>query len=215
MGSNGRDAEAEADEMPQHTVTVDAFWIDETEVSNAMYAACVQSGVCDPLVSTGEEAATNPHHPAQGVTWTNARRYCEWVGRRLPTEAEWEKAARGTDGRLYPWGNTLRADTQVNIDFRREDVTAVGQNADDVSPYGVRDMGGNVREWVTDWYGEDAYATAAAVNPTGPPRGLVRVLRGGSWNAAPRAARAANRFWAFPDRNDFDGFRCALTAGDA
>ncbi|MBK9054309.1 MAG: SUMF1/EgtB/PvdO family nonheme iron enzyme [Chloroflexi bacterium] len=210
MGVPADDPLADADESPPRTITLDGFWIDQTEVTNGMYERCVQAGVCDPIVTPRPDYLTEPDYPVQGVIWPNAAAYCAWVGRRLPTEAEWEKAARGPDGRLYPWGDTSPEQLRVNVNFRVGDVAPVGTHPDDVSPYGVLDMGGNVLEWVADWY-ERGYDAAAIHNPTGPATGIQKVLRGGSWNAQPSNARTTNRFYAFPTRNDFDGFRCALS----
>ncbi|MBP7999491.1 MAG: SUMF1/EgtB/PvdO family nonheme iron enzyme [Chloroflexi bacterium] len=201
---------ADMDEHPQRTITLGAFWLDRTEVTNGMYERCVQAGACSPIVTPRPDYLTAPNYPVQGVIWPNAAAYCAWVGRRLPTEAEWEKAARGTDGRLYPWGDTSPEQLQVNVNFRVGDVAPVGTHADDISPYGALDMGGNVLEWVADWY-EKGYDAAATNNPSGPATGAQKVLRGGSWNAQPTNARTTNRFYAFPTRNDFDGFRCALS----
>ncbi|MCO6451317.1 MAG: SUMF1/EgtB/PvdO family nonheme iron enzyme [Caldilineales bacterium] len=209
MGSQASDPNAQPDESPQRTVTLDGFWIDRTEVTNERYTACVKAGVCAPIVSPRSDMIDRPDLPVIGVAWGEASAYCAWVGRRLPTEAEWEKAARGANARLYPWGDQLDTAMLVNIDFRVGDFNDVGANSDDRSPYGVMDMAGNAPEWVADWYQSDAYAQGDVVNPQGPAKSMVRVQRGGAWNAAPSAARAANRFWAFPDRNDFTGFRCA------
>lgn len=211
MGSPADDPLADGDESPPRLIYLDAFWLDRTEVTNGMYERCVQASVCDPIVTPRPDYFTQPDLPVQGVIWPNAAAYCAWVGRRLPTEAEWEKGARGTDGRLYPWGDTPPDQLQVNVDFHVGDVAPVGTHPDDVSPYGALDMGGNVLEWVADWY-EVGYDAAATHNPTGPATGNQKVLRGGSWNAQPTNARATNRFYAFPTRNDFDGFRCALSA---
>jgi formylglycine-generating enzyme required for sulfatase activity len=208
MGSGEEDGEAAADEKPQRTVYLDAFWMDRTEVTNAQYGRCVEAGACAALVTPRPDTAEQPDYPVQGVAWEQAVNYCEWAGRRLPTEAEWEKAARGKDGRLYPWGNSSPAAHLLNFDFSRGDVVDVGAYPEGAGPYGVLDMAGNVWEWVADWYGEDYYAEAPAENPPGPEEGTLRVIRGGAWNTAGRAVRAANRFWAAPYRNDFDGFRC-------
>ncbi len=210
MGTPADDPLADGDESPQRTIFLDAFWLDRTEVSNGMYERCVQADMCDPIVTPRPDYLTQPDYPVQGVIWPNAAAYCAWVGRRLPTEAEWEKGARGTEGRLYPWGDTSPDRLQVNVDFHVGDVAPVGTHPDDVSPYGALDMGGNVLEWVADWY-EVGFDAAATYNPIGPATGAQKVLRGGSWNGQPTNARATNRFYAFPTRNDFDGFRCALS----
>ena len=211
MGTEATHPLAQEDESPQHTVTLDAFWIDQVEITNERYTRCVEANVCEAIVSPRENMTEQPNFPVQGVAWPEAVKYCEWVGRRLPTEAEWEKAARGTDARLYPWGDRYTDTLRVNIDFRVGDVNEVGSNPDDKSPYNVLDMAGNLSEWVYDRYDANYYASSPAQNPPGPSKSGLgqRVTRGGKWNAAPKAARTANRFWSFPYRDDFSGFRCA------
>lgn len=211
MGSTAdSDPEANEDEIPQRTVTLDAYWIDQTEVTVAQYGRCVAAGVCAEVISARE--TTQENFPAQGITWDEAQAYCQWVGRRLPTEAEWEKAARGENGRIYPWGNEPPDETLVNFDKQNGGVAAVGSYPAGASPYGVLDMAGNVWEWTADWYDDSYYTTAPAENPTGPEVMVqkLRVLRGGDWTGAARTLRTANRFWGYPGRNDFDGFRCAM-----
>lgn len=210
MGNGDAGPAAESDEKPQHTVYLDAFWIDRTEVTNAMYAQCVQTGKCSaPAHSRRYGLPEYANHPALGVSWNQAQEYCAWAGRRLPTEAEWEKAARGTDGRLYPWGNDAPDASRLNFNHLVDDTTEVGKYPAGASPYGALDMAGNVWEWVADGYDENYYAESPAKNPTGGNSANQRVLRGGSWNNEAPNVRAANRFWAFPGRNDTDGFRCA------
>jgi formylglycine-generating enzyme required for sulfatase activity len=210
MGSSDADREADSDEKPQHTVYLDAYWIDQTEVTNAMYQRCVEVGRCtEPQHSARYGSAHYAKHPVVGVTWQQAQEYCAWVGRRLPTEAEWEKAARGTDGRPFPWGNTAPNSDFLNFNREVGDTTEVGQYPVGASPYGALDMAGNTWEWVADRYSQTYYAQAPAKNPPGPATGNTRVLRGGAWGVDARAVRVANRFWAFPGRNDLDGFRCA------
>jgi len=214
MGSNMTDPEADDDEQPLHAVYLTEYWIDQTEVPNTMYQRCVQADQCTPPVHSprfGDEDYT--HHPVVGVTWSQAAAYCAWAGRRLPTEAEWEKAARGTDGRIYPWGNSLPGENLLNFDRLIGDTTPVGSYLTGASPYGALDMAGNVWEWVADWYDPNYYTNTPSENPQGPgASGNLRVLRGGAWGVAARAVRAANRFWAFPERNDLDGFRCARSS---
>jgi formylglycine-generating enzyme required for sulfatase activity len=208
MGSD--DTNSDADEHPRHTVSLDAYWIDRTEVTQAMYAACVQAAVCEDVAHPPADAAGSD--PVQGVTWPNAAAYCEWVGRRLPTEAEWEKAARGTDGRIYPWGDQAPNSELGNFEKQQDGAQPVGSYPQGASPYGVLDMAGNVYEWVADWYDPDYYGQSPSENPKGAGSSLQRVLRGGNWNSNADTLRSSNRFWAFPGRNDFDGFRCALGA---
>lgn len=217
MGSDRNDANALAFEWPQRTVTLDAFWIDETEVTNAQYALCVQAGRCIPPISlrsaTRESYFSNPDYanfPALYVNWTEARDYCAWVGRRLPTEAEWEKAARGLDGALYPWGNSPPSPARANFNRARGDTLAVGSYPESASPFGALDMAGNVYEWVQDWHLGAYYGEAPDVNPLGPATGTARALRGGAWNSEAREIRAASRYSYGPTRREgFIGFRCA------
>jgi serine/threonine-protein kinase len=212
-------------EMPRRTVYLDAFWIDQTEVTNAMFAKFVaQTGYETDAEKEGAgivldlfardwkltQGADWQHprgpttdiqglddHPVVQVNWNDATAYCEWAGRRLPTEAEWEKAARGTDGRTYPWGNQPPAENLLNfadgnlnvpMADRGEDdgypfTAPVGSYPDGASPYGVLDMSGNVWERVDDWY-SDTYDSSPARNPTGPPSGDWRIIRGSSWSRA-------------------------------
>jgi formylglycine-generating enzyme required for sulfatase activity len=213
MGSDEADPEAERDEKPQHTPHLDAYWIDQTEVTNAMYARCVETGACTaPMHSAPYKLPEYAQHPVFGVTWFQAQEYCLWAGRRLPTEAEWEKAARGTDGRRYPWGNAAPDLNLLNFGKLIGDTSEVGSYPAGASPYGALDMAGNVWEWVSDGYRADYYAHSPEVNPPGGASANQRVVRGGAWGVDARAVRVANRFWAFPGRNDTDGFRCALSA---
>ena len=177
------------DEQPEHTVALDAFWIDKTEITNRSYGLCVQASACKPpsrRTSNGIDDyygnAQYEDYPVIFVSWTDAQSYCTWAGQRLPTEAEWEKAARGTDGRLYPWGNTPPDKNLANFDDNIWDVVAAGSYPAGASPYGALDMAGNVWEWTADWFGSDYYSQSPTQNPTGPETGTKRVLRGGSWN---------------------------------
>ncbi len=208
-------------EHPQHTVSLDAFWIDKTEVTNAQYRKCVDAGTCREPTSCdwGKPTYSDPskaNHPVVCVSWDDATAYCTWTGARLPAEAEWEKAARGTDGRTYPWGNSKPDCRQAN--FWGKDggcvggTSAVGSYPTDTSPYGALDMAGNVWEWVIDWFDEGYYARSPATNPLGPASGQERVLRGGSWYFTADGLRTAARFWYIPGaRGDVAGFRCAVS----
>jgi len=196
------------DEQPVRTVTLDAFYIDQYEVTNARYSDCVAAGDCNLPFCTGiYNDPDKVNHPVVCVNWERANTYCEWRGGRLPTEAEWEKAARGTDGRIYPWGDTAPNETLLNFNHNVDDTTLVGSYPDGVSPYGVHDMAGNVFEWVADWYNQDYYATVPIHNPQGPYEGDFKVLRGGSWSGYD--ARVSNRVSRSPDDFSFlNGFRC-------
>jgi formylglycine-generating enzyme required for sulfatase activity len=209
MGSNNQDLDAAEDEKPQHKVYLDAYLIDKTEVTNGMYNKCVDADVCTLPILPSEAFFQEENQPVQGLAWTQAVDYCEWVGRRLPTEAEWEKAARGTDARLFPWGNELLDEDTANYDFIFNQFIDVGSFPAGASPYGVMDMAGNVWEWTSDFYSEDYYVNSPYENPTGPEIGNIKVIRGGAWNTVLRAIRVTNRHWAFPGRDDIVGFRCA------
>ncbi len=195
-------------EMPQHIVYLDAFWIDQTEVTQRMYANCVAAGKCQkPTWRLGGD-----NYPEVAMAWNDATAYCMWAGRRLPTEAEWEKAARGTDGRLYPWGNQAPDSTRLTFDYGvgLGQTTEVGIFPTGASPYGALDMAGNVFEWVADWYDETYYVHSPARNPTGPASGYARVMRGGAWESGAESVRAAVRGADSPDyQGGANGFRCA------
>jgi serine/threonine-protein kinase len=206
------------DEQPEHNVTLDAFWIDKTEITNRSYGSCVQASACKPpsrRTSNGIDDyygnAQYEDYPVIFVSWSDAQSYCTWAGQRLPTEAEWEKAARGTDGRLYPWGDTAPDESLANFDNHIWDVVAAGSYPAGASPYGALDMAGNVWEWTADWFGSDYYSQSPTQNPTGPETGTKRVLRGGSWNFDAPGSRTSYRFSKDPALASYDiGFRCVL-----
>jgi formylglycine-generating enzyme required for sulfatase activity len=216
MGSNEADPGAKKDEMPQKRIFLDDYYLDLTEVTNGMYRLCVDAGACQSpgeVKSSSHEAYYgNPEYddfPVVYVDWEAARRYCEWRGARLPTEAEWEKAARGTDARTYPWGEGVDCNW-ANVEGCVADTVKVGSYKTKASPYGMQDMAGNVWEWVGDWYQDTSYQLMANENPTGPSSGKNRVMRGGSCSSTWENSRAANRSWRPPsDQNSFIGFRCA------
>ena len=177
------------DEFPSRTVSLKSFWMDQTEVTNRMYALCVEAGKCNPPLF-GKSAKIpdyfeNPDYqdfPVLYVSWSDAAAYCGWAGQRLPTEAEWEKAARGVDGNVYPWGNDKPDELLMNFNRIKGDTTKVGSYPQGASIYKLLDMAGNVWEWVNDWYDPNYYSQIPAPDPSGPLSGKGRVLRGGSWN---------------------------------
>lgn len=216
MGCNSSvDTECATNESPKHNVTLAAFAIDKTEVTVSQYKACVDGGglgctTPDTTTNCNWGVADRGNHPINCVDWAQAAAYCAWVDKRLPTEAEWEKAARGTDGRKYPWGNTSIDCTFANTVDCLGRTRPVG-GAQGASPYGALDMMGNVVEWGSDWYDATYYTSSPANDPTGPATGTGRVLRGGAWSDVPASARASNRgkgdsaSW----NDNTTGFRCA------
>lgn len=215
---------------PMHLVFLDAYWIDKTDVTNAMYEKCVEDGACqlpdNTKSSTRNDYYNNSQYadyPVIYVNWTDANDYCNWAGARLPTEAQWEKAARGTDGRIFPWGNSLPTScSQANLSlftpngFSQNvcvgDTSIVGAYPSGASPYGVLDMVGNVEMWVNDWYEINYYPNSPSSNPQGPSNGTRRVIRGSWWGTwqegyLPVIIRKAEKTtFAY----DFLGFRCSL-----
>ena len=230
----------DGDESPQHKVYLDAYYIDVYEVTNAQYH---QFWIADgekkskhTPASYGSSymigdwpgvAETKPNYPVIGVTWYDATAYAEWAGKRLPTEAEWEKAASGTDERKWPWGDdfdleiptsdTAGGNLKSKIHSNRRDgsdgydntTAPVGTYPTGASPYGVYDMAGNVWEWIADWYDKDYYSNSPAKNPSGPDVGKLKVIRGGSWNHRENDQRCNNRYYTYPDSwGNTLGFRC-------
>ena len=212
-------------EHPQHSVYLDGYWIDRTEVTNAQYRQCVQTGVCGESWYSHDNDFNAPDQPVVGLDWHDARDYCQWAGARLPTEAEWEKAARGTGGQVYPWGDEFDCH-KGNFDDEQqmdeyvvpggpdcdgyERTSPVGSIPSGESPYGALDMAGNVWEWVADWYDAGYYSRSPGSNPQGPDSGEDRLARGGSWFQQSYIVRAAIRFSYPPDSGNIDvGFRCA------
>lgn len=206
----GSDAGADSDEVPQHDVTLDGFWIDQHEVTNDRYVRCVNDGNCNISKYVDNGAVNGADYPVVGVSWKDAVDYCHWVGARLPTEAEWEYAARGKDGRLFPWGNNSASCSLANYGGCIGTTMVVGSYPEGVSWVNAFDMAGNVWEWVQDWYDENYYENSPRENPPGPEIGTIKVLRGGSWNLSVQFVRAANRDYYFPSDSSLNvGFRCA------
>jgi len=236
MGSTDAATKAGDDEKPQHSVYLHAFWIDRTEVTNRQYAQFLNAlgGHMDTCgghqcleMKEGEDADSNilqrddryevepgfEDHPVVEVAWYGAQAYCQWAGARLPTEAEWEKAARGVDGRMYPWGNNAPDCSKGQYGDCSGETVPVGSRLAGASPYGALDMAGNVWEWVSDWYGPTYYGSSPARNPLGSTSGEERVFRGGSWGYLPMFVRTTDRGSNFPSYAGFNiGFRCAELA---
>jgi formylglycine-generating enzyme required for sulfatase activity len=200
-----------SDEQPVHQIYLDGFYIGRLEVTNAQYRACEQAGECSRLVKRAyiDDPAFDDH-PVVNVTLAWAHAYCEWANMRLPTEAEWEKAARGTDGRLYPWGEGISCDHAQYVECGGQ-MEPADSNPLGASPYGALNMAGNVWEWTSDRYKEDYYQHSPSRNPTGGDRGNEWVFRGGSWSEAAEILRSTYRTWYNPDAQYYNlGFRCVF-----
>lgn len=218
------------DESPAHMVFLDSYLIDKFEVSNEDYGDFIKANGHGSPAYWDDPRLNRPNQPVVGVSWYDARAYCEYRGKRLPTEAEWEKAARGPHGNLYPWGDDFDS-AKANYGKNHDGTKPVDSYPDGVSYYGLHNMAGNVFEWVLDWYDPRFYSRLEPmVNPTGPEKpvwiggtgtyvdlltlGEKRVIRGGSWVAPEGSVRSTHRFWNHPLNNSYGvglGFRCAKT----
>lgn len=233
MGSDKKvDRNAYQAEMPQRRVYLEAFEIDTYEVTTVQFLRFVLATGRSPLIDWRYEGGNFQEsmatHPVMHVSWYDADAYCRWAGKRLPTEAEWEKAARGDDGRIYPWGNQMAGLTRANfgrtglsgpVRDRPErlllypPIISVNKYDNAVSPYGTHQMAGNVAEWVADWYDKDYYKSAPDRNPKGPEKGTQKAFRGGGWIDSSPSVRAAQRNGTDPDtKMNWLGFRCAKDA---
>lgn len=223
MGSIGN--LGDTDEHPQHEVYLDEFWMGKTPVTNLQYWAFVNTtGHQPPKLWSGKlYPSGKEHHPVVFISWQDAHDFCDWVSKitggiiRLPTEAEWEKAARGIDGRIFPWGNSKPHLVLKNfLSLRESNKVPVGYfSPEGDSPFGCTDMGGNVWEWISDWYDDNYYSYSISKNPPGPKRGKYRVVRSGTWHITRAGVRTTDRSWYAPaEAQDYLGFRCVLTQLD-
>ena len=203
------------DDNPERMVYLDGFWIYRTEVTNSMYLGCMLKGQCsppdfDPSIPEIEDPMFS-NHPVVGIRWDQAERYCQFVGGHLPTEAQWEKAARGPEGLVYPWGNEEPNCELLNFSECLSRTSSVVTYPDGASPYEILDMAGNVFEWVADWYQPNYYFEAPFDNPMGPEVGEVRSVRGSAFNSVGEQIAIATRSHYSPDNTRFDlGFRCVI-----
>jgi serine/threonine-protein kinase len=211
MGSE----DSRSHEMPVHEVNLAAFWIDQTEVTNEQYKRCVNAGSCESSHYADDDIYNREDYPVVGVTWNDARDYCEWAGARLPTEAEWEYAARGPEGNEFPWGSAKPTCELAQFAICEGRTVTVGSLPDGKSWAGALEMSGNVWEWVQDWYDSTYYAKSPPSNPPGPDKGNFKVLRGGSWPYNESSLRGANRYFLSPSiKYVVNGFRCVLLSGE-
>jgi formylglycine-generating enzyme required for sulfatase activity len=212
-----------SDETP-HQVVLDSYFIDKYEVSNADYKEFMKATRHPAPAYWDDPRLNKPNQPVVGVNWYDGSAFCEWKGKRLPTEAEWERAAKGPQGSHYPWGHKIDP-TRANYGQNEGKTMPVDSYPSGVSGYGAYNMAGNVFEWVADWYDPNYFNVSQALNPQGPPSGYnfanqgpVKVLKGGSWLAPQTSLHTSHRFWNQPENNSYGvglGFRCAKSGDDA
>ncbi len=199
----------------QHKVYLKAYWIDQFTVTNAMYKLCIQAKVCRRTATydTNLDDPAYADYPVHYITWFDANRYCKWEGGRLPTEAEWEKAARGVQGLRYPWGDAQPDASLLNFNGEVGKVESAYSHWAGMSPYGLLNMAGNVQQWVSDWYSPDYYEQSPYQNPTGPSQGTLKVLRGGGFWDDAKEVQTFFRFRHDPtSAGAHRGIRCARNA---
>lgn len=203
-------------ERPPHRVRLSPYWLGQVEVTNAAFRRFVDETGYAPASYDGDDGYNADDQPVVGVDYAAAVAYCEWAGGRLPTEAEWEFAARGTDGRLYPWGNEPPKPDRAAYGKTRSDTATtqpVGSKPGDRSPFGILDMAGNVLEWCADWAAPYPKDGELRVNPTGPAEGTERIMRGSCFRYHAVTLRAPQRLYTLPDqRRNYAGFRLAMSA---
>ncbi len=223
MGAKDDDTDAKANEKPAHKVYLDSYYIYKHEVTYRQFKKFLDSTGYKPLGNWSRgDKPERQDHPVMYITYPDAVEYCKWAKVDLPTEAQWEKAARGSYGRKYPWGNDWDPEKCNNIELTDKDIMAkmadihnkrgtvpVGSIPGDISPYGVMDMGGNINEWCRDWYKSGYYKKSPANNPSGPQKGTEKSTRGGAWSMGSKRCRATSR-WSGSVESDLDdyGFRC-------
>lgn len=210
------------DERPAHPVYLDAYYIDRFEATGKDFEAYMDDQPkVHPTITGWYDRKVRPdmaRRPVFGLTWKRCRNYCVWAGKRLPTEAEWERAAKGTENRKYPWGDQLPDPTRANFGrccfiMKGLVLNDVGTLSDGKTPNGIFDLAGNVAEWVADWYDKKYYKVSPRENPKGPDKGKYHTIRGGAWNSLPGYLRSNARY-GYNDANDFYGIgcRCAKSA---
>lgn len=211
MGSNKGPAQT----GPVHTVYLDAYWMDQVEVTNTAYAVCVKDGACrrPARYNTFFDNPSYADYPVVYVNWYDAQAYCSWAGEHLPTEAQWEKAARGTDQRHYPWGNERPDNSLLNFNGFYQAPRSSYDYLTGASPYGLLNMSGNVQEWVADWYDPNYYTTSPYKNPQGPATGEYKILRGGGYWDNATEVQTTYRFKHDPNSaGEHRGIRCVVNA---